>query len=345
MRFSLFLPRAAALAAALAVSGLQAAPTGTTFTYQGELRTAGAPAEGAYDFEAALFDVASGGEPLTVIPVDDAIVDHGLFSLPLDFTDVPFATGEQYWIELRVRDGAQIGTYTPLQPRQPLTASPYALTALGVRAGAVGAAEIDAAQVQRRVSANCAVGSSIRGIAADGTVTCQAAGTGTITGVTSGTGLAGGGSAGNITVSIAPGGVGTTQIDAAAVQRRVANGCAEGSSIRVIAQDGSVTCETDNDAVGFSGWEKVTATKTYGGTSGGTSTAGVEARCPAGKRVIGGGVDAGCAGAYVSQSYPTDITSIPPTSGWYGLVVRRSDSSCGVATATMTVYAICANAN
>ena len=51
--------------------------------------------------------------------------------------------------------------------------------------------------VQSRVSASCAVGSSIRVIAADGTVTCQVdnggtGGGGTVTSVATGSGLTGG---------------------------------------------------------------------------------------------------------------------------------------------------------
>ncbi|MCK7592934.1 hypothetical protein [Pseudomarimonas salicorniae] len=40
--------------------------------------------------------------------------------------------------------------------------------------------------------------------------------------------------------------VGSTEIDASQVQARVLSACAAGSSIRAIAQDGSVTCELDN---------------------------------------------------------------------------------------------------
>ena len=94
---------ALACALALLASAPALAEPGTAITYQGELRNAGTPAQGPYDFEAALYDVASGGEAISTMTLDDAQVDQGLFSLPLDFTDVPFATGEQYWIELRVR--------------------------------------------------------------------------------------------------------------------------------------------------------------------------------------------------------------------------------------------------
>jgi hypothetical protein len=73
-------------------------------------------------------------------------------------------------------------------------------TGLGLTGGPVtttGTISADTTYLQRRVSASCAVGSSIRAIAADGTVTCQVdtggtGGGGTVTSVASGTGLSGG---------------------------------------------------------------------------------------------------------------------------------------------------------
>jgi len=61
-------------------------------------------------------------------------------------------------------------------------------------------------------------------------------GTGDIEGVIAGTGLLGGGTSGNVTIT-----ANTTYL-----QRRVNETCATGSSIRVINDDGTVTCETDS---------------------------------------------------------------------------------------------------
>ncbi len=60
---------------------------------------------------------------------------------------------------------------------------------------------------------------------------------GTISGVTAGTGLTGGGSIGPVTLDA----------DTAFLQQRVSGIYAPGSTIRVINQDGTVSCETDSD--------------------------------------------------------------------------------------------------
>ena len=67
---------------------------------------------------------------------------------------------------------------------------------------------------------------------------CGASG-GTVTSITAGSGLTGG------TISSS----GTITADTTYLQRRVSSSCAVGSSIRAIAADGTVTCQTDNAGV------------------------------------------------------------------------------------------------
>ena len=83
---------------------------------------------------------------------------------------------------------------------------------------------------------------------------------GTISGVIAGTGLLGGGTIGPVTLDA----------DTTFLQQRVSSICAAGSSIRVINQDGTVTCEVDalGDDIGGSGTlnfiSKFTAAATVG---------------------------------------------------------------------------------
>ncbi len=94
---------------------------------------------------------------------------------------------------------------------------------------------VNPSAVQTRVSANCAAGSSIREILADGTVTCQTDTSGSS--YSAGTGL-------SLT--------GTTfSVNTSAVQSRVTATCLAGSSIREILANGTVTCQTDNTGTTF----------------------------------------------------------------------------------------------
>lgn len=97
---------------------------------------------------------------------------------------------------------------------------------------------VDDALLQRRVTGDCAIGTSIRAINADGTVVCQAAGNnGDITAVTVvvGGGLLGGGTSGDVELNADP----------TVLQRRVVDTCAPGSYLRGIGEDGSISCAAD----------------------------------------------------------------------------------------------------
>ncbi len=52
-------------------------------------------------------------------------VGEGLFTAPVDFGSTVF-TGDGRWLAISVRCPAGSGSYTPLTPRQSLTAAPYA---------------------------------------------------------------------------------------------------------------------------------------------------------------------------------------------------------------------------
>jgi len=104
------------------------APLGTGFTYQGRLTDGGAPANGTYDLEFKLYDALSGGSQVgSTVSQGDVTVSDGLFTVQLDFGNV--FDGTALYLEIGVRPGASDGAYTPLTPRQALTATPYAIYA------------------------------------------------------------------------------------------------------------------------------------------------------------------------------------------------------------------------
>jgi hypothetical protein len=123
----------ALIAAAMTGMSVQAVaqPLTTGFTYQGELKSAGAPATGTYDIRFRLYDAALGVVQVgSTVCRDNVSVTDGQFTVELDFGAV-FA-GAQRWIEIDVRQDAGLGCgdstgFTTLGPRRSLTATPYAV--------------------------------------------------------------------------------------------------------------------------------------------------------------------------------------------------------------------------
>jgi hypothetical protein len=181
----------------------QGDPVGNAFTYQGRLQISDAPYSGACDFQFGLWDDPSGGTQVgSTLTRTNVSVSQGYFTVVLDFGAGRFQ-GDGRWLEIQVRCPAGGGSYTPLAPRQELTASPYALYARaapwtglsGVPAGFADGADndttysagagltlsgttfsADTATLQRRVNGACSAGYAIRAVADDGTVTCEALG-------------------------------------------------------------------------------------------------------------------------------------------------------------------------
>ncbi|MBI4579638.1 MAG: hypothetical protein HY718_08055 [Planctomycetes bacterium] len=100
------------------------------FTYQGFLRDGGAPAEGEYDLRFRLYDQAAEFATLLGEAVhDDVQVTASLFSVELNFGEAVW-NGQERWLEIAVRPGDSTGAFTALEPRQHITAVPYAVHAL-----------------------------------------------------------------------------------------------------------------------------------------------------------------------------------------------------------------------
>jgi trimeric autotransporter adhesin len=112
--------------------GAEAAPLVTpvpppaAFTYQGQLKQSGSPANGQYDFQLSLYDAPTGGSLVSGPVTATLTVTNGLFTATPDFGAAAFQ-GSARWLEIAVRPSGG-GPYTTLSPRQPLTPSPYAVS-------------------------------------------------------------------------------------------------------------------------------------------------------------------------------------------------------------------------
>ena len=117
----------AALVAVLFLAFAGGAQT-TAFTYQGQLNSSNAPANGLYDFRFRLFDVNSNvvAGPLTNSPTG---VTNGAFIVTLNFGATVF-DGSDRWLEIAVRGYGDTNAYTALAPLQQITSTPYAIRAL-----------------------------------------------------------------------------------------------------------------------------------------------------------------------------------------------------------------------
>jgi hypothetical protein len=105
---------------------VQGASIGSGITYQGELKNANGPVDATCAFRFALYDAASGGAQVGPTLNQSVHVADGLFTVQLDFGAGAF-NGKSQWLQVAVQCPGDPG-YTPLAPRQQLTAVPYALS-------------------------------------------------------------------------------------------------------------------------------------------------------------------------------------------------------------------------
>ena len=113
----------------MAVVSHAADQLGTAFTYQGKLASGGQAAKGIYDFRFRIYDLDSGGSPLSAaIEISGLTVSNGLFTASLDFGPGIF-NGDARWLEIGVRTHRSPDPYHTLPLRQRLTPAPQALWA------------------------------------------------------------------------------------------------------------------------------------------------------------------------------------------------------------------------
>lgn len=123
---------AVSLALAAKTAMAQPFPLGSAITYQGQLKTAGAPYSGTADFVFRLYDSPAGATQIGgAIAHNGIVVNNGTFTVSLDFGMLAY-NGEERWLAIDVHTPANGGIppYTTLTPRQRLAAAPYALRAL-----------------------------------------------------------------------------------------------------------------------------------------------------------------------------------------------------------------------
>jgi hypothetical protein len=222
----------ATLLALLYANPAHAQSLGSGFSYQGQLKEAGLAANGLYDFQACLYANMTATTSLVCVPdIADVPVSAGLFTMVLDFGATSFV-GQQRLLELRVRPGASTGSYTPLAPRQALRATPEALRAnLANTAPWSGLFNVPVGFADNTDNDS------------GGTVTSISAGAGLSGGTITGTGALAIATGGVTSAMIAPGAIGSAQVNPAQVQTRIAGSCGMGEYFRGVNADGSLNCE------------------------------------------------------------------------------------------------------
>ena len=105
-------------------------PVDYTFTYQGQLRNAGALVNGPVDLRVTLWDSDAAGAQVGPINNYQALpITDGRFAVGLNFGGTAF-DGSNRWVQLEFRSPAGSGQYLTLNPRDKIMATPYAMFAL-----------------------------------------------------------------------------------------------------------------------------------------------------------------------------------------------------------------------
>ena len=186
---------AVAIAALAATPAFAAVPTTLGFSARLVDDKSGDPVEGTHRISFELFDREIAGTSVWQEGREVTVVDGLLFTdmgqnRALDTT---VFDGRALWLEVKLDD-------VTMEPRIAIDSVPYAIHA--ATSDKVG--DIAAADIQKRISAQCTAGNFIIGVNNDGTVVCapDLSGSGDVTAVFAGPGLQGGANSGDITLSL-----------------------------------------------------------------------------------------------------------------------------------------------
>jgi len=216
--------------------------------YQGSLSdSSGSPVNATLSITFTLYDVASGPGVTLWQETQSVEVTNGVFNVQLGADTVGNPLNATI-LDDPIYLGVQVDADAEMTPRQRVTSAAFAIRSQTVEVDTLNSLACSEGEVPKLTAGSWACGADDEGV-------------GDITGVTTSNGITGGGTSGDIDIGA----------DRNVLQARVSGSCPAGQSIRVIDDNGTVTCEVDTDTTYAAG-----SGLTLGGTTFSIRSNGVE---------------------------------------------------------------------